>query len=86
MTIYLIYKKRGAPIEEYAIHSRVKNGWRHIRQKAEALRKELGSGYVVQHLAPYGWLEVKEGKYFLPPDMSTALKFTGAKDLKTRLD
>jgi hypothetical protein len=70
MTIYLLIKPRGASADQWKIHSRIKKQWRHSKEIAEKLRKELGSAYVVHRQSPYGWPEIRENSLFFPLDFS----------------
>jgi hypothetical protein len=67
MKTFLLVKKRGAPSCEWKIHFRIKRGWRHTVKKANSLRKELGSKFVVKVFCPYYGPFNVDGKTFLQP-------------------
>jgi hypothetical protein len=67
MKVFLLVKKRGAPQSEWKIHLRIKRGWRHSTKKANSLRKQLGSKFVVKMFCPYYGPIKKNGITFLQP-------------------
>lgn len=72
MTIYLLIKPRGASSDQWKIHSRIKKQWRHSREIAENLRREVGNGYVIERKNCYGWemLDSEKRVKFLPLNFS----------------
>lgn len=67
MKIFLLVKKRGAPEPEWKIHLRIKHGWRNWSKRANSLRKQLGSKFVVKVFFPYYGPINRDGKPFLEP-------------------
>lgn len=80
MKIFLMVKRRGAPQDEWKIHSRLKNGWRHWSKRAEKLRKQLGSKFVVKTIRPYNRI-IKDNKPFLEPLIDYFLNRAFKKDI-----